>query len=136
MWNVELNSSSFRIPHSSFRFVELPLVFEHGVLGGLDVTEHALVDCPKKEAEEPQAGQKIVHDRGDGEDAIDIAAIEQDELAELVGEAEHAGDQDQEREADGRQHLRPRGRAALVDGGIHYFWSFPFSARPWIGEGW
>src|SRR5271166_2914836 len=89
----------------SFLIIEFPFVLEHRELRRLDVTEHAVVDCPEKEAEEAQAGQQIVHDRGDGEDAIDIATIEQDELAELVGEAEHAGDQDQKRKADGRQYL-------------------------------
>ena len=60
----------------------------------------------KNRTEESQARQQIVHDRRDGEDPVDITAIEQNEFAELVGEPEQARDENQHREDDRRDDLR------------------------------
>src|SRR5204863_1205179 len=107
-----------------------------GELGAFEVAEHPVIDGPEEEAEEPEARQQVIHDRGDGEDALDVTPVEQDELAELVREAEQAGYEDDQREADGGDHLGPRGGPALDGRRVHHFAPFPFSSIPCTADGW
>ena len=100
--------------------VEHPLDLQHLHLGLLDVGEHPVEDGPEEQEKESEAHEEVVQDRRDRERAVDLAAEEQDELAELVPEPEQAGDQDHEREEDRRPiMLADRATGRLDAGGGH-----------------